>query len=63
MSGMGDYLLECQELLKSEEFEKLLNKLKPWGSDAPNQLWAVVAFLVAQENPEIGYIEYEEDAK
>jgi hypothetical protein len=55
---MNDYLIECQELLKAGHYRRLLEELKGWGEEAPGQLWAVVAWLVAQEDPEAGYLDY-----
>ena len=60
MGRMKDYLFDCQELLEAGSYEQLLEKLRPWGEDAPAQLWAVMAWLVAFENPETGYIDYDE---
>lgn len=59
MSRMKDHLLECQDLLKAGEYQRLLEKLKPWGSEAPNELWAVMAWLIVMEQ-DGDYIHYEE---
>lgn len=60
MSRMKDHLIECQNLLKAGEYERLLLELKPWGSEAPNELWAVIAWLIVMDNPEASYIHYQE---
>lgn len=49
MSRMKDHLIECQNLLKAGEYQQLLEKLKPWGYEAPSELWAVMAWLVVME--------------
>ena len=59
MSRMNDYLIECQDLLTAGHYRQLLEKLRPWQEDAPAQLWAVMAWLVVQEDPEAGFIDYE----
>ena len=58
---MSDYLIECQELLETGEYGKLLKKLQSWGSDAPSQLWAVVAFLAMQKDQATEYLNYSGD--
>ena len=55
---MNDYLLEMQELLKAGNYAQLLESLKTWGDDAPNQLWAVVAWLALQEDQADDFISY-----
>lgn len=58
MGRMKDHLIECQNLLKAGEYERLLLELKPWGSEAPGELWAVMAWLIVMEqNGE--YIHYD----
>lgn len=59
MSRMKDHLIECQNLLKAGEYERLLLELKPWGSEAPGELWAVIAWLIVMEQGG-EYIHHEE---
>lgn len=57
---MKDHLMNCQQLLEAGQYKQLLEELKPWGEEAPGQLWAVVAWLILEQDPEAGYINYEE---
>lgn len=59
MGRMKDHLLECQDLLKAGKYQQLLEKLKPWGSEAPGELWAVMAWLIVIDQ-DGEYIHFEE---
>jgi hypothetical protein len=56
MGRMKDYLIECQQLLAEDKYLELLQDCKTW-EDPAEQLWAIVAWQVAFDHPEIGYLE------
>lgn len=58
MGAMKEHLLNCQQLLKAGEYERLLMELKPWKDEAPGELWAVIAWLIVMEKGG-DYIHYE----
>lgn len=52
MGAMSDHLETVMELVQERRYREALGKLTPWREDAPNQLWAVVEFLAADNPPE-----------
>jgi hypothetical protein len=42
MGKMKEHFQQVEEHLQRGEFSQVLDKLKPWGDDAPQQLWAVL---------------------
>ena len=61
MGRMKDHLLHCQELLEQGNYRELLLELKPWGEDAPRELWAVLALHAATWSDGSDYIHYGKD--
>lgn len=52
MGAVKDNALQVEELLQSGNYSQALELLKPWGEDAPLQLWAIVEAL-AEAGPEL----------
>ena len=42
MGKMKEHFQQVEEHLQRGEFSQVIDKLKPWGDDAPQQLWAVL---------------------
>lgn len=49
MGAVKDNALQVEELLQSGDYSQALELLKPWGKDAPLQLWAIVEALAETE--------------
>lgn len=60
MGAMKNYLEDQLELLETGRYKELLLEAKKWDNPAA-QLWAVVAWYIAFEDPQTGYIDYEKD--
>lgn len=53
MGAVSDLLETVMELVQERRYREALDKLTPWREDAPNQLWAVVEYLAADNPPEL----------
>lgn len=60
MGAMKNYLEDQLELLEAGKYKELLLEAKRW-DDPTGQLWAVIAWYVAFNDQETGYIDYEKD--
>jgi hypothetical protein len=55
MGRMKDHLINMQELLQEGKYLELLQDCKTW-EDPAEQLWAIVAWQVVNEYPELPYL-------
>lgn len=60
MGAMKNYLEDQIELLETGKYKELLLEAKRW-DDPAGHLWAVLAWQIAFEDPETGYIDYGKD--
>ena len=49
MGAVKDYFITVEESIRKGDFAEALELLKPWGDDAPNQLYGVFMILAADQ--------------
>lgn len=52
MGAVKNHFLQVEESLQSANYAQALELLKPWGEDAPRQLWATLEAM-AETEPEL----------
>lgn len=49
MGAVKNHFLRVEESLQSGNYTQALELLKPWGDDAPGQLWATIEAMATTE--------------
>lgn len=60
MGAIKNHIIEQHQLLEAGKYKELLLEAKRW-DDPAAELWAVLAWYVRFNDPEAGYIHYEEE--